>query len=61
MKQVQISEALFLDLCKYHLGGVCDTGTIARIRAGLSDKMERAAAREQYTERLSLNDKKTEP
>lgn len=51
-KQVQIEEQLLLDLCKYHLAGVRDPETEERIRRGLEDKMQRAAARQQYTARM---------
>lgn len=52
MKQVQIPYELLTDLCRYHLAGVTDPEIEARIRAGLTDKMNRAAAREKYANSL---------
>lgn len=54
MKQVQISYDLFLDLCRYHLGGLDEDPEVAtRICTGLRDKMSRALAREQYAATLT--------
>lgn len=54
MKQVQISYDLFLDLCRYHLGGLdADPEVATRICTGLRDKMSRALAREQYAATLT--------
>jgi hypothetical protein len=52
MKQVQIPYELLADLCRYHLAGVTDQETESRIRAGLTDKMNRTAARERYAAEL---------
>jgi hypothetical protein len=52
MKQVQIPYELLADLCRYHLAGVTDQETENRIRAGLTDKMNRTAARERYAAKL---------
>lgn len=44
-KQVQIPYDLLTDLCRYHLAGITDDPEIEeRIRAGLRDKMDSAAA-----------------
>ena len=51
-KQVQISYQLLMDLCRYHLMGDDDPALEARIRKGLEDKMQRAAAREEYSRNI---------
>lgn len=52
-KQVQIPYDLLTDLCRYHLAGITDDPEIEeRIRAGLQDKMDSAAARERYARNL---------
>ena len=53
-KQVQIPYDLLTDLCRYHLAGITDDPEIEeRIRAGLRDKMDSAAARERYARNLA--------
>lgn len=52
MKQVQIPYDLLLDLCRWHLSGIQDEDIESRIKAGLRDKMNRAAAREAYAAEL---------
>lgn len=56
MKQVQIPYDLLLDLCRWHLSGVQDEEIENRIKAGLQDKMNRAAAREAYAAGLERSD-----
>lgn len=52
-KQVQIPYDLLTDLCRYHLAGITDDPEIEeRIRTGLRDKMDSAAARERYARNL---------
>lgn len=51
-KTIQIPEELFLDLCKYHLGGVSSEEMEDQIRIGLQDKLDRMVKRQQYTESL---------
>lgn len=51
-KQIQISVELFLDLCKYHIGDMKDPDREERIINELTDKLDRAAARERYTQSL---------
>lgn len=60
MKQFQISERLFKDLCLYHLGEVRDEKLEDRICHALAEKLRRAVAREDYKDAL-LDRKKTEP
>jgi hypothetical protein len=50
--QIQIDKALFLDLYKWHVGGLCDPEREARIKAGLEAKAAKAAARERYSDLL---------
>lgn len=50
--QIQIDKALFLDLYKWHVGGLCDPEREARIKAGLEAKATKAAARERYSNLL---------
>lgn len=50
--QIQIDKALFLDLYKWHVGGLCDPERKARIKAGLEAKATKAAARERYSDLL---------
>ena len=52
MKQIQIPYSLFMDLCRYHLSGLCDPDIEQRIRIGLQEKADRAAARETYAKNL---------
>lgn len=51
-KQVQISYQLLMDLCRYHLLDDQDPALAARIRSNLEDKMQRAAAREEYSRNI---------
>lgn len=48
-KTVQISEELFMDLCRVILGGVDDPETVSRASIGLHDKLDRMVARELYS------------
>lgn len=48
----QISDQLFRDLIAWHLGGLQDAERQARIEKSLSDKLDRAAAREVYRDFL---------
>lgn len=50
--QIQIDRTLFLDLYKWHVGGLCDPEREARIKAGLEAKAAKAAARERYSDLL---------
>lgn len=50
--QIQIDRTLFLDLYKWHVGGLCDPKREARIKAGLEAKAAKAAARERYSDLL---------
>ena len=50
--QIQIDKTLFLDLYKWHVGGLCDPEREARIKAGLETKAAKAAARERYSDLL---------
>lgn len=56
-KQIQITEELFLELCRYHLGG--DNFRIIereqRIQQGLSDKLDAVKRRSDYQKRRSEN------
>ena len=49
MSSVQISEELFMDLCRVVLGGVDDPETVFRVSRGLHDKLDRMVARELYS------------
>lgn len=48
-KTVQISEELFMDLCRVVLGEVDDPETVYRASRGLHDKLDRMVARELYS------------
>lgn len=48
-KTVQISEGLFMDLCRVVLGGVDDPETVSRASRGLHDKLDHMVARELYS------------
>lgn len=48
-KTVQISEELFMDLCRVILGGVDDPETVSRTSMGLHDKLDRMVARDLYS------------
>lgn len=50
--QIQIDRTLFLDLYKWHVGGLCDPEREDRIKAGLEAKAAKAAARERYSDLL---------
>lgn len=61
MKQVQISEQLFLELLKYHLGEMQDDPVRNDfIRSELEQKAARVIAHKHYTESL-LKSKETAP
>lgn len=47
-KTVQISEELFMDLCRVILGGVDDQETVSRASRGLQDKLNRVVAHKLY-------------
>ena len=49
-KTVQIPEALFIDLLKYHLWSLDDDEIAARIQRGLQDKMDAITRRRYYTD-----------
>lgn len=49
MSNVQISEKLFMDLCRVVLGGVDDPDTVSRASRGLHDKLDRMVSRELYS------------
>lgn len=49
MKNYQISEQLFVDLIRYHLGGAQDNETARRISDGLQAKLDALARRDLYT------------
>lgn len=50
MSKVQIEESLFLDVIKFFIGGIRDTGTLYRIRKGLEDKLGALARHKLYTD-----------
>lgn len=52
MKQIQIPEELFVQLCLYFLFDKTDKETIDAITSGLETKMERIQARTSYMEQL---------
>lgn len=54
MKQIQIPEELFVQLCLYFLFDKTDKETIDAITSGLETKMERIQARTNYMEQLQL-------
>jgi Mn-dependent DtxR family transcriptional regulator len=47
-KTVQISDELFMDLCRVILGGVDDPETVSRASRGLQDKLNRVVAHKLY-------------
>lgn len=57
-KTVQISEELFMDLCRVILGGVDDPETVSRTSRGLNDKLDRIVARGLYS---TMNDPSKSP
>lgn len=48
-KNIQISQELFLQLCKHHLCDISDSETLQAIHKGLNDKLDQMARRELYT------------
>lgn len=48
-RMVQISEELFLDLCRVVIGGIDSPATVDRAVRGLREKLDRMVARELYT------------
>ena len=52
LPKIQISYDLFMDLCRYHLSGLHDPDIEQRIKTGLQNKANRAAARETYARNL---------
>ena len=48
-KTVQISEELFMDLCRVVLGGLDDPDIVLRASRGLHDKLDRMVARDLYS------------
>ncbi len=48
-RMVQISEELFLDLCRVLIGGIDSPATVDRAVQGLRAKLDRMVARELYT------------
>lgn len=48
-KTVQISEELFMDLCRVILGGLDDPDIVLRASRGLHDKLDRITARDLYS------------
>ena len=48
-KTVQISEELFMDLCRVILGGLDDPDIVLRASRGLYDKLDRITARDLYS------------
>lgn len=57
-KTVQISEELFMDLCRVILGGVDDPETVSRTSRELNDKLDRIVARGLYS---TMNDPSKSP
>lgn len=57
-KTVQISEELFMDLCRVILGGVDDPETVSRTSRGLNDKLDRIVTRGLYS---TMNDPSKSP
>lgn len=49
MKNVQIPEWLFLELCKHHLDGI--EGNEEKIKLGLANKRDKIFARNDYIEK----------
>lgn len=47
---IQIPKGLFLDLCRWHLGGVHDPELEKTINAGLQAKLDAIVRRQQYGE-----------
>ena len=54
-KSVQISKELFLDLIRAHLFEQSDPAADARIKAGLSQKLDSLVLRELYSEYHNAN------
>lgn len=60
-KQIQISKELFLELCRYHLGGenLRTPDREQRIKQGLSDKLDAVKRRVDYhRQKRDTHDKK---
>lgn len=53
MRNVQISEKLFLDLVRWHLLDLRDPDLQIRIQAGLQDKLDRLSNHDEYRRNLS--------
>lgn len=47
-KTVQVSEELFMDLCRVILGGTDDPEIVSRTSKGLQDKLDRIVAHKLY-------------
>ena len=47
-KTVQVSEELFMDLCRVILGGTDDPEIVSRASKGLQDKLDRIVAHKLY-------------
>ena len=60
-KQIQISKELFLELCRYHLGGdnFQTIGREQRIQQGLSDKLDAVKRRADYQKQRVTHEKDT--
>lgn len=60
-KQIQITEELFLELCRYHLGG--DNFQIIereqRIQRGLQNKLDAVKRRADYQKQRVIHEKDT--
>lgn len=52
MKQIQIPEQLFIQLCLYFLFDKTDAAQVEAITAGLEAKMDKIQARTEYIEQL---------
>ena len=53
MANIQIPEELFLDLIRWHLLDLRDPDLRIRIQTGLQDKLDRTAARVEYSRKVS--------
>lgn len=53
MRNVQISEELFLDLVRWHLLDLQDPDLQIRILNGLQDKLDRLSSHDEYSRNLS--------
>lgn len=52
MKQLQISQELFMKLCRFHLLEEDSEKLRREICEGLEDKLNRAVAREEYSKQI---------